>query len=256
MTEVPEYLSPSSIATWRSCPMKFKFSRIDRILEPPSWATHVGTFVHEVLEHFYQLDSSERTIETIRSLAGERWRVSDWETQVNELEKLTGSIRDFKAQSLDCLVNLWKVENPQETELDGMEHEVWAAIDGVQMKGFIDRFIFDDEGRLIIGDYKTGKIPNPKFTNEDEKFFQLLVYALMLQEADQEETAKVQLLYLQHATVHEVAVTPVKLSTARDVIVRTKEGVEASCASEKFECNVTRLCDWCHYQSICPAHQK
>ena len=236
--------------------MKFKFSRIDRILEPPSWATHVGSFVHEVLEHFYQLDASERTIETVRSLAGERWRVSDWETKVNELEKLTGSIREFKAQSLDCLVNLWKVENPQETELDGMEHEVWAAIDGVQMKGFIDRFIFDEEGRLIIADYKTGKIPNPKFTNEDEKFFQLLVYALMLQEADQEETSKCQWLYLQHAAVHEVAVTPVKLSTARQVIVSTKEGVDSACASEKFDCNVTRLCDWCHYQSICPAHQK
>lgn len=235
--------------------MKFKFSRIDRLVEPPSWAMHIGSFVHEVLEHFYQIDAADRTIDSVRSLAGERWRESDWENKVTQLEKPSGSIRDFKAQSLDCLVNLWKVEDPQHTELDGMEHEVWAAINGVQMKGFIDRFIFDDEGRLIIGDYKTGKIPNPKFTNEDDKFFQLLVYALMLQEADQEETAKVQLLYLQHAVVHEVAVTPVKLSTARDVIMRTKEGVEVACASEKFECTVTKLCDWCHFQPICPAHQ-
>lgn len=235
--------------------MKFKFSRIDRLEEPPSWAIHVGSFVHEVLEYFYQLDASERTTEAVRTLAGERWRESDWEAKVTQLEKPAGSIRDFKAQSLDCLVNLWKVEDPQATELDGMEHEVRAAIDGVQMKGFIDRFIFDDDGRLIIGDYKTGKIPNPKFTSEDDKFFQLLVYALMLQEADQEETAKVQLLYLQHATVHEVAVTPVKLSTAREVIVRTKAGVDTACETETFDCTVTRLCDWCHFQPICPAHQ-
>lgn len=255
MVEVPEYLSPSSIATWRSCPMKFKFSRIDRIVEPPTWATHIGTFVHEVLEHFYQMDAGERTKDAVRALAAARWQESDWETKVNELEKPAGSVRDFKTQSFDCLTNLWKVEDPQQTELDGMEHEVWAAVDGVQMKGFIDRFIFDDDGRLVIGDYKTGKIPNPRFTNEDDKFFQLLVYALMLQEADQEETAKVQLLYLQHAAVHEVAVTPVKLTTARDVIKRTKEEVDAACASENFACKVTKLCDWCFYQSICPAHR-
>ncbi|MSV58070.1 MAG: exodeoxyribonuclease V subunit beta, partial [Actinobacteria bacterium] len=40
MLETPEYLSPSSIATYRDCPMKFKFSRIDRIVEPPTWQTH------------------------------------------------------------------------------------------------------------------------------------------------------------------------------------------------------------------------
>ena len=191
----------------------------------------------------------------MRALAADRWRESDWETKVSALEKPNGSIKDFKTQSFTCLTNLWKVEDPRETELDGMEHEVLAEVSGVQMKGFIDRFVFDESGRLVIGDYKTGKIPNPKFTSEDDKFFQLLVYALMLQEADQEETAKVQLLYLQHAAVHEVAVTPVKLTTARDVIVQTKEGVDAACAKESFDCNVTRLCDWCFYQSICPAHR-
>lgn len=254
MIEVPEYLSPSSIGTFRDCPMKFKFSRIDRIVEPPTWATHLGTFVHEVLEHFYQLDASERTVDTVRTLAGERWKASDWESQVNALDKVQGTIRDFKVTAFDCLANLWNLEDPQQIELDGMEHEVLAEIDGVVMKGFIDRFVFDADGRVIIGDYKTGSIPNPRFKSEDDKFFQLLTYALMLQEADQEETSKVQLFYLKHSIVHEVAVTPVKLNIARGVIVETKEAVDASCASGEFSCNVTKLCDWCHFKPMCPAH--
>ena len=253
--EVPEYLSPSSIGTFRDCPMKFKFSRIDRIVEPPTWATHLGTFVHEVLEHFYQLDAGERTVESVRNLAGERWKVSDWEAQVTALEKPQGTIRDFKVAAFVCLANLWKLEDPQQTELDGMEHEVLAEVDGVSLKGYIDRFVFDAEDRVVIGDYKTGAIPNPRFKSEDDKFFQLLTYALMLQEADQEETSKVQLFYLKHSAVHEVAVTPVKLNIARGVIVETKEAVDASCAKGQFVCNVTNLCDWCHYKSICPAHQ-
>ncbi|MGA0152949.1 MAG: PD-(D/E)XK nuclease family protein, partial [Ilumatobacteraceae bacterium] len=51
MLTPPAYLSPSSIGTYRDCPQKFKFSRIDGLKEPPTWATHLGTFVHDVLEH-------------------------------------------------------------------------------------------------------------------------------------------------------------------------------------------------------------
>ncbi len=251
MFEAPAYLSPSSIKTFRQCPLKFKFSRIDRLSEPPTWAIHVGTFVHEVLEHFYQLDAHERTLESVKAMATERWKASDWETQVNELIKPEGTIVDFKRQAFDCLQNLWKFEDPKTTELVGMEHEVQVMIDGVRMKGFIDRFTFDDDDSIIISDYKTGKVDGG---SEDDKFFQLTAYALMMQEAEQETTSKVQLLYLKLGQKHEMTVTPVKLNIARGVIVETKEMIDASCASGNFSCNVTKLCDWCFFKPQCPAH--
>ena len=73
MITPPAYLSPSSIGTYRQCPQKFKLSRIDHITEPPTWHTHLGTFVHDVLEHMYQQDPGERTIEHVRTLATQRW---------------------------------------------------------------------------------------------------------------------------------------------------------------------------------------
>jgi putative RecB family exonuclease len=79
------YLSPSSIGTYRSCPQKFKLSRIDRIPEPPTWATHLGTFVHEVLEHLYQQPSESRTVEGLRTLAGSLWTDNEWESKVLSL---------------------------------------------------------------------------------------------------------------------------------------------------------------------------
>jgi putative RecB family exonuclease len=254
MFEPPAYLSPSSIGTFRDCPMKFKFSRIDRISEPPTWSIHIGTFVHEVLEHFYQLDADERTPARAKEMATERWKESDWESQVLALTKPEGGIIDFKRQAIECINNLWKVEDPTVTELVGMEHEVDAMIDGVRMKGYIDRFTFDDEGSVIISDYKTGKVPNPKFKSEDDKFFQLITYALMLQEADQEVTSKVQLLYLKFGQTHEMTVTPVKLNIARGVIVETKELIDEACASGDFACKVSKLCDWCFFKPQCPAH--
>ena len=256
MFETPEYLSPSSITTYRECPMKFKFSRIDRIVEPPTWHTHIGTFVHEVLEHFYQLDAEARTIDSVKAMATERSNTSEWEAQVTALEKPMGSIVDFKKTAFECMTNLWKIEDPQQTELINMEYELFTDVEGVRMKGYVDRFLYDeDDGKLIISDYKTGAIPNPKFKSEDEKYFQLLAYALMFESADQEETSKLQLLYLKHSENHEISVTPVKLAVARGVIVETKEAIDQACATENFACNKTRLCDWCFHKPYCPAHQ-
>ncbi len=234
--------------------MKYKFSKIDKIQEPPTWFTHLGTFVHEVLEHFYQLEASERTVDTVRATATSRWQESGWEAQILALTKPMGSVADFKKAAFECMTNLWSIEDPQQTELSGMEHEVLANIDGVQLKGYIDRFIIGDDGNVIISDYKTGAIPNPRFKSEDDKFFQLLVYALMLQEADQEETSKLQLLYLKHSKNHEMIVTPVRLAVARGVIVETKELIDKACETGEFSCNISKKCDWCFHKSYCPAH--
>jgi len=248
------YLSPSSFATYRECPQKFKLSRIDKIPQPPTWAMHLGTFVHEVLEHLYQCESDDRTLDALKGVAADRWAVGDWERRVASLAEQPGTTKDFKIQAFKCMTNLWQLENPQETELDGMEHEVNATVEGVKMKGFIDRFIFSDEG-IVISDYKTGKVPNAQFTPDDVKFFQLLAYAAMLEAADQEETTKVQLLYLGVPVTHELAVTPTNLSIAKGVIVETREGIDDALSAGEFPCNVTKLCGWCFYKKSgdCPA---
>jgi len=255
--EAPAYLSPSSIGTYRECPQKFKLSRIDKIAEPPSWAMHIGSFVHEVLEHLYQSPAEERTRDTLKALAAERWTAGNWEKRVLALRERPGEIVDFKKQAFTCMTNLWTLEDPQETELDGMEHEVMVDVEGVAMKGYIDRFIFGDDG-IVISDYKTGKVPNPAFKTDDEKFFQLLAYAAMIEAADQEPTSKVQLLYLGVPVTHELAVTQVNLSIAKGTIVETREGIDTAVTAGEFPCNVGKLCDWCYYKSSgdCPAFSR
>ena len=254
----PDYLSPSSIGLFRDCPQKFKLSYIDKIKEPPAWHLHLGSFVHEVLEFLYKEDADNRTLDTLKTIAADRWSNHGWAEKVEALEEKKGTIPEFKRAAFDSMTNLWTLEDPTETELDGMEHEVLTTVEGVAMKGYIDRFIFADDGTVIISDYKTGSIPNPRFKSEEDKFFQLLAYALMLEESDQETTSKVELLYLTQKAKHDLSVTPVNLSVARGTIVETRESIEASCATGEFHCNVTKLCDWCHYKKIgiCPAHAR
>src|SRR5437773_3347597 len=59
----PPSLSPSSVSAFKSCPLAFKFSYIDRLPEPPSPATTKGTLVHRALELLFCIDPpEERTI--------------------------------------------------------------------------------------------------------------------------------------------------------------------------------------------------
>ncbi len=256
MFKPPEYLSPSSIGLFRDCPQKFKFSHIDKIKEPPAWHLYLGSFVHEVLEYLYKEDAQNRSHETLKKIAADRWTNHGWADKVEALEVKPGTLADFKRAAFESMINLWELEDPTQTEIDGMEVEVLASVAGVAMKGYIDRFIFADDGTIVISDYKTGKIPNPRFKSDDDKYFQLLCYALMLEDAEQEVTSRVEFLYLTQKVKHNQIVTPEKLDVAREVIVKTRKEIEEACDSEKFKCNVTTLCDWCHYKkiNICPAH--
>ena len=256
MFNPPDYLSPSSIGLFRDCPQKFKLSYIDKIKEPPTWPLHLGSFVHEVLEFLYKEVAENRTHETSKDIAADHWMNHGWATKVAALEVESGSLADFKRAAFESITNLWELEDPTQIQIDDMEVEVITNVAGVAMKGYIDRLVLAENGTVVISDYKTGKIPNPKFKSEDDEFFQLACYALMLEESKQVLTSRLELLYLTQKAKHDRVVTKENLDIARQVIVRTRSEIETACETEEFDCNVTVLCNYCHYKKIgiCPAH--
>lgn len=113
---------------------------------------------------------------------------------------------------------------------------------------------FDDAGAVFISDYKTGRVPDPKYVEDDEKLF---AYALMLKEDQQKTTSTLELYYLSTKVKHTIKVTQNNLENAQQVIVRTRVSIDESCKTCQFKCNVTNLCNWCYYKKIdvCPAHR-
>src|SRR6476646_9903420 len=60
---VPFSLSPSSMGTFTSCPLAFRFGYIERLPEPPSAPASKGTLVHLALQHLMWRPAPERTLE-------------------------------------------------------------------------------------------------------------------------------------------------------------------------------------------------
>ena len=256
MLKSPKYLSPSSISLFRGCPQKFKLSYIDKIKEPPSWHTVLGSFVHEVLEYLYKEDPKNRTQEELKRIATDRWSNHGWAEKGNDLAEKLDTVAGFKRSAFEAMINLWELEDPTTTILEGQEVEVLTEIEGVALKGYIDRIALDTDGKVVISDYKTGKVPDSKYVSDNEKWFQLIAYALMLKEAHRKTTSTLELYYLSKKVKHSVVVTQEHLGNAQQVIVRTRKGIDESCKSGEFTCNVTNLCNWCYYKKIdvCPAH--
>lgn len=244
----PLYLSPSSISTFQQCPLKYKYSRIDGLTEPPTEATLRGNYVHSVLEDLYGLSPEERTLDTARELAKEWWE-KEYEEKTLPYVRGEKDRRMFRWTSWWCIENLFSMENPAELHFDGLETELNDDIDGVVIKGFIDRWRKTENG-IIVGDYKTGKAPAPRF--QQDKYFQLFLYAFVLEKQLQETVEEVELLFIKDSVRLAKKMEDADRQQVRETVVEVRRNIDERCASGVFEPIKHRLCDWCSFKQICP----
>ena len=182
-----------------------------------------------------------------------------WETQwQTETISVIGSKKEnlhaFRWNAWWCIENYFKLETPTEVNPKGIEHELNGEIDGVPIKGYIDRWHQTDDG-IVISDYKTGKTPRRPYV--DGKFFQLYVYAKLLEQETRSPVHKVELLYLKDGIcLKRDENLASEIESMTQVVVQTHAAVIERCHNGFFEPTPNKLCDWCSYKSFCPAWQK
>lgn len=246
----PDVLSPSSISTFRQCPLKFKFSKIDGLQDSPTQATMLGNFVHEVLEQLYALEPEARTQSTAKELARVLWR-DKWEEQVSTLIHNDRDIKTFRWSAWWCIENVWLIEDPQSIVPWAIETHVEGEVGGVKLHGYIDRLMVYDGGAKV-SDYKTGKTPKPAYV--EDKFFQLIIYTQLLSSLGLPvDGAEVELLYLKDGVRFHKAVSNSDVKNVASVVSEVRGGIESRCKSGEFEPKTSILCNWCGFKKICPA---
>lgn len=246
----PTYLSPSSMATYRQCPQKFKFNKIDLIPDPSNHWAVLGNFVHDVLEELYKLEPQFRTIVSARAIAKDMWE-SKWGEEASKVIFTEKEIKQFRWSAWWCVENLWQLENPEKISPVGIEFELNGKVAGVMLRGFIDRYSFSENTTMLtVSDYKTGKTPK---LDLEEKFLQLLIYAKLLSSLGIGDVDKIELLYLKDGVKLEKKVTDKDFKRVVEYIQETKNMVDNSCISGFFEARKSYLCNFCSYKKICPA---
>src|SRR4051812_13197154 len=248
---VPPSLSPSKVSSFRDCALAFRFSAIDRLYEPPTVPAAKGTLVHRALELLLALEPDERTPAAAMALLPQaETDVLDGE-EYSALELTADERAAFVAQAGVLVDKYFQLEDPRIIRPEGLELMLEAEVGGVRLRGIIDRLERDRDGRLVVTDYKTGRVPGERF--EHGKLGGVHFYAFLCEQVLGERPARIQLYYLAQpvAIVAEPSDQSIRGLERRVSAIWT--AVERACEREDFRPRPGRLCDWCSFKEFCPA---
>jgi putative RecB family exonuclease len=250
--ELPFSLSPSSISSFKECPLAYRFSYLDRLPEPPSPAASKGTLVHRALELLMCRPPTDRTIDAaLADLDLARTELAD-DPEFADLVLSDEERTAFHADAEQLVRRYFELEDPTTVRPIGLELKLQADLGKVRIRGIIDRLELDEHGELVVTDYKTGRVPSEFF--ESKSLGGVHIYALLCEEMLGKRPARVQLLYLSKPEA--IIATPTE-QTCRGVARKTTalwSAIEGACARDDFRARPSRLCDFCSFKAYCPAH--
>lgn len=244
-----ETLSPSRASDFKLCPQLFKFKAIDRIDTPPTVYQARGTTAHLALQRLFDLPAGERTPERLYDLFREAW-IELKPTEYPELFTNETEERAWGIESLEILSNYFGVEDPRSLEPLDRELDMLEDLEGIVIRGILDRIEETAEG-LVITDYKTGKAPPERYAIP--AFFALKIYALLIRNRLGTTPVALRLMYLNGPTVYEIPVTDQQLDAMERQLRALWSAIERAIEAEQFPPRPGVLCDYCSFQDICPA---
>ncbi len=247
-------LSPSRAADFKQCPLLFRFRTIDKLVGPPSPAAARGTLVHAVLEHLFELPAQERTIDAALALLEPRWAAL-----VEEEPALAAMLADHKTLTQEswftqaaALVEQWfTLEDPTRLEPEARELFVETEVDGLTLRGYVDRLDVAPDGSMRVVDYKTGRSPGEAF--EAKALFQMKFYALVLWRQRGIIPTQLQLVYLGNGEIVRFHPDERDLLALERNVQALWQAVVRAAESGDWRPRTSRLCDWCDFTAYCPS---
>lgn len=234
-----------------NCPQLYKYRAVDQLPEPPSIDAERGKLIHAILEDLFELPAASRTFQSAIELLPSKWR-----EQVDAKDELKALVLDEKewfdrAQAL--LTNYFTLENPTSFEATYRELHLERDIsEEIYLHGYVDRLDIAPTGEVRIVDYKTGK--SPKSGWEEKALFQLRVYALLYWKNEGVLPKLLQLIYLGDSRVIKSEPTEAQLRSTEKILRNIGDEILTAIETGHFPTKKSRLCDWCFFKTICPAH--
>ncbi|GAA1260342.1 RecB family exonuclease [Oryzihumus leptocrescens] len=247
-------LSPSRASDFMQCPLLYRFRVIDKLPEPPSAAAARGTLVHSVLERLFDLPAPERTLAAAAGLVAPQWEALV-AAEPDLASLVDGTSPDALAawfQESVALIERWfTLEDP--TRLEPAERELYVEteLDGLTLRGYVDRLDVAPTGEVRVVDYKTGRSPSELF--EAKALFQMKFYALVLWRLRGEVPRLLQLVYLGNSEIVRYSPDETDLLATERKLKALWQAIERAASTGDWRPNKSRLCDWCEHRQLCPA---
>ncbi len=252
--------SHSRIACFEQCPLKFKFTYIEKpVLEAPEGIeAFLGGVVHESLERLYNLYNAGKTVERASLLEhfGDEWDKRlprDVRIVRRELDA-----DDYRRVGLRCLALYYDHYHPFDQGITvATENRLSFGIGGAEgptLVGFIDRLVRTERGAFEIHDYKTSaRLPSARALETDR---QLALYELGLRRTWPEPVEEVELVwhYLRFDSELRSSRSAEDLVRVEEDTLGSIEHIERSLEAGHFPPRQGSLCPWCDFRPLCPVY--
>ena len=244
-------LSPSRASQFKTCPQQFKFANVDKLKEPTNEVQAKGTAVHQALEDLFELPKEDRDTEKLHNLFRAAWTKVRRTDEHHNLFSSVDEEREWGVDGLKLLSNYMSMEDPK--SFDPLERERWVrgTIEDLNLRGILDRMDRNQNGELIIVDYKSGKAPAEKY--KEPRFFALKLYALLIRDELGITPTELKLIYLKNSTIHTLKVDNKMLDEVKIEILDIWSDIKLAFEENNFPATKNALCkNWCYYKPICP----
>lgn len=204
----------------------------------------------------YLIRSREECFSENFIYGSEHYLSKEKETQETQRILPDADIEDFVASVEKSVRGWFTIEKPWKFEPTHREIHIGADVKGAYVHGYIDRLDYvASEGKPVmvyVSDYKTGKKPSPRY--EDDAFFQLAVYAVVLKHMKMCQVDRLRLMYVNSDKGElSVKVTKALIDKTEQKIKAISDGIKKSRASGSWKTAKQVLCGWCYFQDVCPA---
>jgi putative RecB family exonuclease len=246
-------LTPSKVAAFKDCALAFRFSVIDRLPEPPSIPALKGTLVHSALQGlFWDQAPGQRTLDTALDHLHAVCRRAREDPEGDELGPTSDEEWDELTTESEAMIGRYfELEDPNRVTAIGVELTLEVRLGRLLLRGIIDRLDLDEDGSLVVTDYKTGRVPSQ--ASEQTRLGGVHFYAFLCEQVLGVRPARVQLLYLREplaiSTIpsdHSIRGLQQRTSAIWSAILR-------ACEHDDFRPHPSGLCDYCAFRAYCPA---
>ncbi|MBI2046218.1 MAG: PD-(D/E)XK nuclease family protein [Parcubacteria group bacterium] len=252
--------SYSALDTFRTCPLKYKYSQIDKLREPKRIETVFGTLVHSALKFMFVRNPLYPTLDEVIDFFTRAWAEKSEHIVWRSEAKKDAESALYLNEGIKILKNFYQKNQPWNFNVIEMEGrfsiEIADELSGKThtLSGIIDRIDKDQDSEIYeIIDYKTGKkMPAEETLREN---LQLGVYHMALSArwpSVSSGNIKTSLYFLKHNQKIGIVPNSETIALARKKILETIRDIEAREVTGNFPPTPSALCDWCGWRKMCP----
>ena len=247
---LPRSLSPSRLADFQTCPRRYQHASVERIAQPATYATAKGRFVHYIFEHLFKLEATERTITAARSFVPAAREAILTPDVCEEIALDEATEARLLVETDTIIERYFTMEDPRTITSEGIELRVGVTIDDTPLFGILDRLDRDEEGNLVIVDYKTGSLPNRNY--DSQTFANAELYAVLCEEKLHERPTKIRLLYVSQGETIERTVTEVVIKARASAATSAWKKIRSYYDDGYFPATPSKnACRFCSFYERC-----